>query len=108
VSVAEGKSFDSVCLVSAGRLNVVEEAVLMRTLCSITTLLALGIGSALALVMVKGDLNGDGKVNKADAQIITRLMIKPDSATPAQKKAADLNGDGVIDMRDVRIILQKK
>jgi hypothetical protein len=80
----------------------------MRTLCSIATLLALGAGSALALVSVKGDLNGDGKLTQADAKIIARIMIRPDSVTPAQRKTADVNGDGVIDMRDVRIILQKK
>jgi hypothetical protein len=80
----------------------------MRTLYGIATLLALGVGSALALVAVRGDLNGDGKVNKADAQIIARIMVRPDSVTPAQKKTADVNGDGVVDMRDVRIILQKK
>ena len=77
----------------------------MRTLIGLAALTL--AGSALAVVALKGDLNGDGKVNKADAQLITRIMVNPNSGTPKQREAADLNGDGKVDIRDTRIALKQ-
>ena len=48
----------------------------------------------------KGDLNGDGKVDIADAVSILNLM-----AAGAEDSAADLNGDGKIDIADFVSVL---
>ena len=52
-----------------------------------------------------GDVNGDGKVDKADAQMILDYEAKRiDRALSL--KTADVSGDGVIDSSDAVLILQ--
>jgi biopolymer transport protein ExbD len=48
----------------------------------------------------KGDLNGDGKVDIADAVSILNVM-----AEGSNDKAADLNGDGKVDIADFVSVL---
>ncbi len=53
---------------------------------------------------LKGDVNGDGKVDKTDAEILKRYILNPGSGLPCPKNA-DANGDGQIDIADVTKIV---
>ena len=52
-----------------------------------------------------GDVNGDGKVNKDDADDVQKYDAGTGTLTDAAKKRADVNGDGVIDAGDTVKIL---
>ena len=52
-------------------------------------------------VLVEGDLNGDGKVDIADAVAVLEVMAK-DGNDPE----ADLNGDGKVDIADFVAVLE--
>lgn len=60
--------------------------------------------------VVKGDVNGDGETNIADAMAVVNYILKRPS-TSFIKTAADVNGDGEINIADamavVSIILKK-
>jgi hypothetical protein len=53
---------------------------------------------------LRGDLNGDGRVDILDLLILMRFMdgLEPGIAF----EDADINGDGVVDMRDLQALLQ--
>ena len=55
-----------------------------------------------ALLVKKGDVNGDGVVNGRDTIIIATAIANKTTQdlTPEQFKAADVNGDGVVNGRD--------
>lgn len=55
---------------------------------------------------VKGDVNGDGKVDISDARLVLRASALLEKLTPEQKKAADINGDGEITVEDARRIMR--
>lgn len=57
--------------------------------------------------VVKGDVNGDGKVTAADAREALRAVAKIDSLSDKQKQAADVNGDGKVTADDARTILRQ-
>jgi Dockerin type I domain/PASTA domain/Divergent InlB B-repeat domain len=63
-------------------------------------------GAAVNLVVssgpMRGDLNGDGQVDKLDLAIITSALNQPASG-PGDVR--DLNGDGVINALDARILV---
>jgi hypothetical protein len=50
----------------------------------------------------RGDLNGDGVVDVADARLLQQLLTQGLPLPPE----ADVNGDGVVDIADVREILR--
>ena len=50
--------------------------------------------------VVRGDLNGDGKVNSIDTNVMKRLMSGASTGTDEQNKAADVNGDGKVNSYD--------
>ena len=52
-----------------------------------------------------GDVNGDGKVDQADARMILDYEAKR-LDTELSLKTADVSGDGVIDSNDAVLILQ--
>lgn len=54
-----------------------------------------------------GDINGNGKVDAADARLALRYSAKLEQLSAAQVKLADMNGDGKITASDARTILQK-
>ena len=61
-------------------------------------------GDTAAPAFIKGDVNGDGEVDVADAtsvQLIAAELLNP---TEIQKLAADVNGDGKADVNDVTLI----
>ena len=57
--------------------------------------------------VVKGDVNGDGKVGADDARTALRAAVGLETLDEKQKKAADVDGDGEITVADAREILRK-
>ncbi len=58
------------------------------------------------MVLVKGDVNGDGIVDLQDA-IVVLQVLSASSSLPASITPADVNGDGRIGLADAIFILQK-
>ena len=54
---------------------------------------------------VVGDVNGDGKVDAEDAQLILDYEAQCISSLPVMD-AADVSGDGIVDSNDAVLILQ--
>lgn len=67
-------------------------------------------GSAAAVVLIRGDLNGNGAVSAEDAQITLvaytdSITGKKMNLTDAQRKAADVDSDGQVTVKDAQLIL---
>ena len=58
----------------------------------------------VASSVVYGDVNGDGKINTADAAITYASVNKKITLKEEQLKAADVNGDGKVNAADAAII----
>jgi arginine deiminase len=56
------------------------------------------------MVIVKGDVNGDGRVNIADYTLAKRSVLGTYTLTDNQKLGADVNGDGRINIADYTFI----
>ncbi len=56
--------------------------------------------------VIKGDLNGDGKVTAADARIALQIAAGLQKPTAEQLKAGDIDGNGKIGANDARAILR--
>ena len=69
----------------------------------------IGIAAVIGILTVGdgllGDVNGDGKVDQADAQMILDFEAKRIDRE-LSLKTADVSGDGVIDSNDAVLILQ--
>ena len=63
------------------------------------------------ILVVKGDLNGDGKITITDLVSLQSHLVGKSSLTGAYLEAADLNDDGTISITDVvkaaRVIVGK-
>lgn len=53
-----------------------------------------------------GDVNGDGKIDSLDTEMITQYTLGNIALTEQQLKAGDVNKDGLTDMLDATIITQ--
>ena len=53
---------------------------------------------------IRGDLNGDGKIDIRDMMVIRRHILSVEKLTGQKLKDADLNKDGKIDIRDMMVI----
>ena len=53
-----------------------------------------------------GDINGDSRINSADARLSLRASARLDTLDEAQKLAADVNMDGNVNSTDARTILR--
>jgi len=53
-----------------------------------------------------GDVNNDGKVDSADAQLIMQYVVGLIDLDYYQKEAADVNNNGIIDVADAQLIMQ--
>ena len=58
------------------------------------------------MIVIYGDVSGDGKIDKVDAAAILRHYYKYTSYDGALKLAADINHDNVIDKVDVASVLR--
>jgi len=65
-----------------------------------------GISLFSAADGLKGDVDGNGVVNTADARMVLQSMVGKLTLTEEQTLRADINGDGKIDTVDARLILQ--
>lgn len=57
-------------------------------------------------VAIKGDVNGDGRVDPDDAILVLRVSVGIVEPTEAQVLAADMNGDGAVESDDAILILR--
>lgn len=57
-------------------------------------------------IIVKGDLNSDGKVTAADARMILRIAAKLETPDELTSLAADINSDGNISTSEARDVLR--
>lgn len=64
------------------------------------------IMSVVETKTIKGDINGDGQFNIADAVKFNNYLISNESLTSEQIKIADLNEDGVADVFDLVLFRQ--
>ncbi len=53
---------------------------------------------------IPGDLDGDGKVNAADSNLMKKIVLGIVEPTDIQLKAGDLNGDGKINASDYNLL----
>ena len=60
-----------------------------------------GSGNTGSTEYQKGDINGDGKVNRTDYNLLLKYVWIGQGLTDEQKKRADINGDGKIDRSDL-------
>jgi hypothetical protein len=51
-----------------------------------------------------GDINFDGQTNKADFDILSRIVYGKEAMTPAEMYIADMNKDSVVDYRDIALL----
>lgn len=58
-----------------------------------------------APAVMKGDVNGSGKLDIGDVTLALRIAVGLLQPTDAQKAAADVNGDGNVTISDVTILL---
>jgi len=56
--------------------------------------------------ILKGDVNGDGKVTASDARLALRISARLESADSRMISAGDINGDGKITAAEARRILR--
>lgn len=54
----------------------------------------------------KGDVNGDGNISPADAQLAYEIWAGSRSATTTERQAADYNGDGSVTPADAQAIYE--
>ena len=57
-------------------------------------------GVTEVLLVVKGDVNGDGKVNTSDKSRLNAVLLNKTSLTAEASFAADVNGDGKVNTSD--------
>ncbi len=57
-------------------------------------------------IIVKGDVNSDGRVTAADARMILRIAAKLENPDDITKSAADINSDGSVTTSEARDVLR--
>lgn len=60
----------------------------------------------ICFAATKGDINGDGRINESDRQILSDYLQSRKTLTDYEKSLADINGDGIVDNRDLDILTQ--
>lgn len=65
-----------------------------------------GLSFVAVVTAVKGDLDGNSKVELADAQTTLKAALKITTLDATANKAADVNGDGQVNLSDAQMILK--
>ena len=60
----------------------------------------------ICFAAAKGDINGDGRINESDRQILSDYLQGRKTLTDYEKSLADINGDSIVDNRDLDILTQ--
>lgn len=60
----------------------------------------------ICFAATKGDINGDGRINESDRQILSDYLQGRKNLTDYEKSLADINGDSIVDNRDLDILIQ--
>lgn len=60
----------------------------------------------ICFAAAKGDINGDGRINESDRQILSDYLKGRKNLTDYEKSLADINGDSIVDNRDLDILTQ--
>ena len=60
----------------------------------------------ICFAAIKGDINGDGRINESDRQILSDYLQGRKTLTDYEKSLADINGDSIADNRDLDILTQ--
>lgn len=60
----------------------------------------------ICFAAIKGDINGDGRINESDRQILSDYLQGRKTLTDYEKSLADINGDSIVDNRDLDILTQ--
>ena len=60
----------------------------------------------ICFAATKGDINGDGRINESDRQILSDYLQGRKTLTDYEKSLADINGDSIVDNRDLDILTQ--
>lgn len=60
----------------------------------------------ICFAATKGDINGDGRINESDRQILSDYLKGRKNLTDYEKSLADINGYSIVDNRDLDILTQ--
>ena len=60
----------------------------------------------ICFAATKGDINGDGRINESDRQILSDYLQGRKTLIDYEKSLADINGDSIVDNRDLDILTQ--
>lgn len=60
----------------------------------------------ICFAATKGDINGDGRINESDRQILSDYLQGRKNLIDYEKSLADINGDSIVDNRDLDILTQ--
>lgn len=52
-------------------------------------------------MIIKGDVNGDGRIDETDILLMTPIILGTLEPTEQQRISADVNGDGNINISDL-------
>lgn len=58
-------------------------------------------------VLKKGDVNGDGKIDQSDVELMRKYMVGTVPESQINKANADMNGDGKVDIADFAMLTDK-
>ncbi len=57
-----------------------------------------------ALVIISGDINGDGYINNKDVSMLSRYLVNKEQLSQYAVAAADVNADGAVNNRDAALL----
>ena len=60
--------------------------------------------AGVPLDVIKGDINGDGRMGISDAVILERYLLAGRELTSEQAMASDIDGDSIIDGFDLILL----
>ncbi len=80
---------------------------IVAAVCAVATICSVSVVGASALTRrLYGDVNGDGVISMADAQLIQRYSLQLEEFDKYQLIAADVNGDGSVTLKDASMVQQ--